>query len=179
MRFYWLLSFILLFYRCRFLLFWLFDKLWAELFWLLYSCVALWLWLTLWLHFHLPLTPWLSSSLFFLCLLAHFLIIFWSVPTPPSSIFFRFFFLPLISTMLLSLLFFLPSSLLILFLPLNIPRRFDVWMKEKSVPVINLLLDKFNQILFCFKGCDIKWRSVANYNILKVSDQFMTFDLLQ
>lgn len=146
---------------------------------MLYFRVAFWLGLSLWLHFNLPLTPWLSSSLFFLFFFFFFLIILRSVPAPPFSFLFHIFSFSLISTMLLSLFLFFLSFLFILFLSLDVPRRFDVWMKEKSVPVVDLLLYKINQIFLSFKRSNIKRRPIANFNILKESDQFVVFDLLQ
>lgn len=41
-------------------------------------------------------------------------------------------------------------------------------MKEEPVPIVNFLLYELDEVLFSFKGGDIKWWSVTDFDFLEI-----------
>ena len=52
-------------------------------------------------------------------------------------------------------------------------------MKEKSPSIVHFLFNELDQVLFSSESSDIKWRSVANFDIFEVVDKIMISDLFQ
>lgn len=147
-------------------------KLWTQL-GLFDLCITFWFRYNFFLHLNLSLASWLSPSLFLLHLF-FFLIILWSVFTSSSS-FLSYSLSCTLSLLILtfvsfSILFLLFSTLFVFFFSFNIPCRLNIRMKEEPVSIVNFLLYELDEVLFSFKGGDIKWWSVTYFDFLEIWD---------